>query len=76
MASNMQRARRWKRSLPPRRWMVAGMIGALALTVGCSTREAQTEETAATGALSIVARPGPRVTVTEKTALVTLLSTC
>ncbi len=63
MASNMQRARRWKRSLPPRRWMVAGMIGALALTTGCSTREAQTEDAAATGALSIVDQRGETVTL-------------
>lgn len=61
MASNMQRARRWKRSLPPRRWMVAGMIGALALTAGCSTRAAQTGDVAATGALSIVDQRGETV---------------
>jgi iron complex transport system substrate-binding protein len=43
--------------------MVAGMIGALALTAGCSTREAQTEEAAATGALSIVDQRGETVTL-------------
>ncbi|WP_433492449.1 ABC transporter substrate-binding protein [Nocardia grenadensis] len=39
------------------------MIGALALTTGCSTREAQTEEAAATGALSIVDQRGETVTL-------------
>ncbi|WP_327147202.1 ABC transporter substrate-binding protein [Nocardia sp. NBC_01329] len=37
------------------------MIGALALTAGCSTREAQTEDAAATGALSIVDQRGETV---------------
>ncbi|NUS91592.1 MAG: ABC transporter substrate-binding protein [Nocardia sp.] len=37
------------------------MIGALALTAGCSAREAQTEDVATTGALSIVDQRGETV---------------
>ncbi|MEV3960183.1 ABC transporter substrate-binding protein [Nocardia sp. NPDC050193] len=39
------------------------MIGALALTAGCSTRDAQTEEAAATGTLSFVDQRGETVTL-------------
>ncbi|MFI5720743.1 ABC transporter substrate-binding protein [Nocardia sp. NPDC051750] len=64
MASSTRRARRRTWSLPPRRWIAAGVIGALALTAGCSTRDAQTETASGTtGALSIVDQRGETVTL-------------
>ncbi|MGW0180198.1 ABC transporter substrate-binding protein [Nocardia sp. NPDC003345] len=43
--------------------MVAGLIGALTLTAGCSTREAQSETAAAAAAVSFVDQRGQTVTL-------------
>ncbi|WP_328713197.1 ABC transporter substrate-binding protein [Nocardia salmonicida] len=57
-----QRARQ-RGSLRARRWMAVGMIGALALTAGCSSREAQADNAADAGALSIIDQRGQTVTL-------------
>lgn len=63
MATNTRRRRR-TRNLPPRRWIATAVIGALALTAGCSSRDVQTEAGAdAAGALSIVDQRGETVTL-------------
>lgn len=62
MASRTQNARRRRRDA--RRAMIVGVIGALTLTAGCSTREAQTGEAAnGAGTLSIVDQRGETVTL-------------
>lgn len=63
MASKTRRV--WQRKLGSRArgWVAAGMIGTLALTVGCSSRDAQTEAAGGTGALTIVDQRGHTVTL-------------
>lgn len=53
-----------RRTPNPRRWAAAGVIAALALTAGCSSRETQDQtETGAAEALTIVDQRGETVTL-------------
>ncbi|MGW0045523.1 ABC transporter substrate-binding protein [Rhodococcus sp. NPDC003348] len=64
MTRNPATAGQQRRSRTPRRWAAAGVIAALALTAGCSSRDAQsTEQDGNAQALTIVDQRGETITL-------------